>query len=115
MQVTDSLRRIGHEFNQIIIDSVNESRSHRSQATELEARYRDLVTENDTFRANNKRLLELSRSDPGSAIESGGAAYHKLRHIRRVMRDLLEDLTVIQLLSSTNRPEIKVHFIDRIW
>ena len=103
MQVTDSLRRIGHEFNQIVIDSANESTVHRSQAAELEARHRHLVAENDTFRANNEklqRLLELSQPDPGGAIGFDGAAHRKLRHIRRVMRDLLEDLTVIHLLSS---------------
>ncbi|OAX44474.1 hypothetical protein K503DRAFT_302411 [Rhizopogon vinicolor AM-OR11-026] len=95
-EATDSLRRIGHEFNQIIIDSVNESRVHRSRAIELEDRHRDLVTENNTFRIHNeelKRLLELSQPDAGSAIESSGSAYRKLRHVRRIMRDLLEDLT----------------------
>jgi hypothetical protein len=120
MQVTDSLRRIGHEFNQLIIDSVNESKVHKSQATELEARHRYLVMENDTFRAEKeelKRLLELSHPDTGSALESGAAAYRKLRHVRRVMRDLLEDLAVrpIYILAANHVPEVNIRFVDGVW
>lgn len=95
MQVTDSLRRIGNELNQIVIDSVDESRMHKTQATEWETRYHDVVSENNAFRTHNeelKRLLELSQPDAGSAIEGRDAAYRKLRHVRRVMRDLLVDL-----------------------
>ncbi|KAG1752605.1 uncharacterized protein EDB91DRAFT_1243368 [Suillus paluster] len=96
MQVTDSLRRIGNELNQVVNDSVNESRAHKTRAIEWEARHRDVVTENNAFRASNeelKRLLELGEPDAGSAIEGRDAAYRKLRHVRRVMRELLEDLT----------------------
>lgn len=95
MQVTDSLRRIGNELNQIAIDSVDESRAHKTRATEWETRHHDVVTENNAFRAHNeelKRLLELSQPDVGSAIEGRDAAYRKLRHVRRAMRDLLVDL-----------------------
>ncbi|KAG0709821.1 hypothetical protein DFH29DRAFT_885932 [Suillus ampliporus] len=95
MQATDSLRRIGNELNQMVVDSVNESRAHNTRATEWEARHRDVVAENNAFRASNeelKRLLELDQPDAGSTIESRDAAYRKLRHVRRVMRELLEDL-----------------------
>lgn len=95
LQVTDSLRRIGDELNQIVIDSVAESRTHKTQATEWETRHRDVVLENNAFRTHNeelKRLLGLSHPDAGSAIEGRDFAYRKLRHVRRVMRDLLVDL-----------------------
>ncbi|KAG2154975.1 uncharacterized protein EDB93DRAFT_127041 [Suillus bovinus] len=95
MQITDSLRRIGNEYNQIVIDSVDKSRAHEIRATEWEARHHDVITENNTFRAHNeelKRLLELSKPDVSSAIEGRDAAYRKLRHVRRVMRDLFVDL-----------------------
>lgn len=97
MQVTDSLRRIGNKFNQIVIDTMDESRAHKTRATEWETRHHDVVTENNAFRAHNeelKRLLELSQPDVGSAIEGRDAAYRKLGHVRRVMRDLLVDLAV---------------------
>lgn len=94
-QVTDSLRRIGNELNQIVIDSVDESRAHKTRATEWETRHHDIVTENNAFRVHNeelKRLLELRQPDTESAIEGRDAAYRKLRNVRRVMRDLLVDL-----------------------
>lgn len=97
MQVTDSLRRIGNELNQIVIDSVDESRAYKTRATEWETRHQDIVTENNAFRAHNeelKRLLELNQPDAGRAIEGRDAAYRKLRHVRRVMRDVLVDLTL---------------------
>ncbi|KAG1783104.1 hypothetical protein EV702DRAFT_243834 [Suillus placidus] len=95
IQVTDSFRRISNELNQIVIDSVDESRAHKTRATEWETRHHDVVTENNAFRAHNeelKRLLELNQPDAGSAIEGRDAAYRKLRHVGRVMRDLLVDL-----------------------
>ncbi|KAG1906997.1 uncharacterized protein F5891DRAFT_999729 [Suillus fuscotomentosus] len=95
MQVTDSLRRIGNELNQILIDSMDESRAHNTRATEWETRHRDIVTENNAFRAHNeelKRLLELSKPDTRNVIESRDAAYRKLQHVQRVMRNLLMDM-----------------------
>jgi hypothetical protein len=113
MQVTDSLRRIGNELNQIVIDSADESRTHKTRAMEWETRHRDVVSENNAIRTHNeelKRLLELSQPDAGSAIEGRDSAYRKLRHVRRVMRDLLVDLAVIRLPSLSNYvPKIKVH------
>ncbi|KAG1815595.1 uncharacterized protein BJ212DRAFT_228577 [Suillus subaureus] len=112
-EVTDSLRRIGNKFNQIVIDTMDESRAHKTRATEWETRHHDVVTENNAFRAHNeelKRLLELSQPDVGSAIEGRDAAYRKLGHVRRVMRDLLVDLAVTQLPSLSNYvPELKVY------
>jgi hypothetical protein len=100
MHVTDSLRRIGNELNQIVVDSVDESRAHKTRATEWETRHHDVVAENNAFRAYNeelKRLLELSQPDARNAIEGRDAAHRKLRHVRRVMRDLLVDLAVTHL------------------
>lgn len=117
MQVTDSLRRIGNELNQIAIDSMDESRAHNTRATEWETRHRDIVKENNAFRAHNeelKRLLELSKPDTRNVIESRDAAYRKLQHVQRVMRGLLMDmdLAVTHLPSlSYYVPEIKVHII----
>ncbi|KAG2156244.1 hypothetical protein DEU56DRAFT_226205 [Suillus clintonianus] len=94
-QTTDKLRRIGNDFNQIVIDSVDESRGHKNRATEWETRHQDVVAENNDFRAHNeelKRLLELGQPGAGSAIECRDAVYRKLRHVRRVMRELVEDL-----------------------
>lgn len=95
MQVTDSLRRIGNELNQIVIDSVDESRAHKTRATEWETRHHDVVSQNNAFKTHNeelKRQLELSQPDAGGEIEGRDSAYRKLRHVRRVMRDLLVDL-----------------------
>lgn len=97
MHITDSLRRIGNELNQIVVDSVDESRAHKTRATEWETRHHDVVAENNAFRAYNeelKRLLELSQPDARNAIEGRDAAHRKLRHVRRVMRDLLVDLAL---------------------
>jgi hypothetical protein len=105
MQVTDSLRRIGNELNQIVIDSVDESRAHRTRATEWETRHHDVVSQNNAFKTHNeelKRQLELSQPDAGGEIEGRDSAYRKLRHVRRVMRDLLVDLAVIRLPSLSN-------------
>ncbi|KIK44248.1 hypothetical protein CY34DRAFT_645161 [Suillus luteus UH-Slu-Lm8-n1] len=82
MQVTDSLRRIGNELNQIVIDSVDESRAHKTRATEWETRHHDVVSQNNAFRTHNeelKRQLELSQPDAGSAIEGRDSAYPILR------------------------------------
>lgn len=113
MQVTDSLRRIGNELNQIVIDSVDESRAYKTRATEWETKHHDVVSQNNAFRTHNeelKRQLELSQPDAGSAIEGRDSAYRKLQHVRRVMRDLLVDLAVMRLPPLSNYvPEIKVH------
>ncbi|KAG1806619.1 uncharacterized protein HD556DRAFT_1436561 [Suillus plorans] len=74
---------------------MDESRAHNTRATEWETKHHDIVTENNAFRAHNeelKRLLELSKPDTRNVIESRDAAYRKLQHVQRVMRDLLMDM-----------------------
>ncbi|KAI6047465.1 hypothetical protein EDC04DRAFT_3136097 [Pisolithus marmoratus] len=79
-RVVQTLMRIGEQFNQALVDSTNETALYKNRVAELERR-------------NNENRSTVN-----------GAAVQKLKRMKRVLRDLIEDLPEDDELSARNSP-----------
>lgn len=86
-RVVQTLVRIGEQLNQALLDSTSETALYKSRVTELERR-------------NNENR---------SAVDD--AVFQKLKRVKRVLRDLIEELPDDDEVSARNSPH---HSTDRM-